>query len=222
MANRSYLYSIDFDRTKGERKEGEKILGLSESPYSIPLSYKILVSQDSKISNSINWNYEHPIAIQGNFEKGKNRLFNFLINLQNEKLFDNTELEKQIHQTREFLNGHQLQNIILECGEIFEMEDKKLEVQNNELFNQDVKNIENHINESLIDFRKMKIKIENLKKELIDLSKPKRFLSKLYSSDNSTKVYELEFEIISTEKEMWGKLGLNYWSEILYFHFDNK
>ena len=222
MANRSYLYSIDFDRAKGERKAGEKILGLSEYSYSIPLSYKILVSQDSKISKSINWDYEHPIAIQGNYIKGKQRLLDFLMKLQSENLFETLELEKQINETRTFLNSHQLENIILECGEIYEMGDGELEDQNKELFDEDIVKIESQITEYLNDFRSMNETVQNLKNEISDLSKPKGFLSKLFSSDNSTKIKELEKKIINIEQEKWNMLGVNYWSDILYFHFDNE
>jgi hypothetical protein len=222
MANRSYLYSIDFDRTKGERKAGEKILGLSEYSYSIPLSYKILVSQDSKISKSINWDYEHPIAIQGNFIKGKQKLLDFLMKLQSENLFDTLELEKQINETRTFLNSHQLENIILECGEIYEMGDRELEDQNKELFDEDIVKIESQITEYLNDFKSMNETVQNLKNEISDLSKSKGFLSKIFSSDNSTKIKELEKKIINIEQEKWNMLGVNYWSDILYFHFDNE
>jgi hypothetical protein len=222
MANRSYLYSIDFDRTKGERKDGEKIFGLSEYSYSIPLSYKILVSQDSKISNSINWDYEHPIAIQGSFEKGKLKLLDFLEKLQGKNIFDKTELNKQINETKDFLNNHQLQNIILECGEIYEMGDGEIEDQNKDLFEEDILKIESQENEYLNDFKIMNTNIEKLKKEISDLSKPKGFLSKLFSSDNSTKVKELEKKVKNTEQEMWNMLGINYWSDILYFHFENE
>src|SRR5690606_20886133 len=199
MANRSYLYAIDFDRTKGERKEGEKIFGLSEYSYSIPLSYKILVSQESKLSNSINWDYEHPIAIQGDFEKGKQRLIDFLMILQSENLFDKTELEKQINKTKEFLNNHQLQNIILECGEIYDMGDGELEDQNKELFDEDIMNIESQIDEYLNDFRSMNKTIQTLKNEISGFSKPKGFLSKIFSSDNSEKIQELEKKIKNIE-----------------------
>ncbi|TCI93628.1 DUF7822 domain-containing protein [Tenacibaculum sp. M341] len=222
MANRSYLYAIDFDRTKGERKENEKILGLSEYPYSIPLSYKILVSQDSKISNSINWDYEYPIAIQGDFEKGKQRLFDFLNKLQSENLFDKKELEKQIDETKDFLNNHQLQNIILECGEIYEMNDEELEDQNKELFEKDILNIESQMNEYLNGFRSMNKTIETLNNEISGLSKSKGFLSRIFSSDNSEKVQELEKKIKNIEQEKWNMLGVNYWSDILYYHFENE
>ena len=222
MANRSYLYSIDFDRTKGERKTGEKIFGLSEYNYSIPLSYKILVSQDSKISKSINWDYEHPIAVQGDFEKGKNRLLDFLKELQGENLFDNQELQKQITETQIFLNNHQLKYIILECGEIYEMGDGELEDQNKVLFDKDIAKIENHIKEYLSEFRSMNETVQSLKNEISDLSKPKGFISKIFSSDNSTKIQELEKKIKNIEQENWNMLGINYWSDILYFHFDNE
>lgn len=138
MANRSYLYAIDYDRTKGERKTGEKIYGLSESSYSIPISYKILVSQEPKISHSINWFYEHPIAIQGNFEKGEQKLIDFLELIKRKGVFDKEELENKITETKKFLDKNKLKNIILECGEIYELGNGELEDQNNELFKQDI------------------------------------------------------------------------------------
>ena len=222
MANRSYLYSIDFDATKGERKNGEKIFGLSEFAYYIPLSFKILVSQDAQVSNSIIWDNEHPIAIQGNFEKGKRKLLDFLAQLQNKKFFNRTELNKQITETLEFLNSHQLQNIILENGEIYDMLEKKIEDQNKQFFKEEIINIDRQIDEYFNHFETMSADIENLKKEISDLSRPKGFLPKLLSSYNSVKVQALEEKVKDINLEMWNMLGINYWSDILYFHFDNE
>lgn len=101
MANRSYLYAIDFDRRQKER-DNKKIFGLSECNYTIPLAYKTLVSQDSKISHSINWDYEYPIAIQGDFEKGKQKLMIFLDQLSKSELFDSSELRKKQKQRNLF------------------------------------------------------------------------------------------------------------------------
>jgi len=222
MANRSYLYSIDFNATKGERKNGEKIFGLSEYAYYIPLSFKILVSQDAQVSNSIIWDNEHPIAIQGNFEKGKRKLLDFLAQLQNKKFFNRTELNKQITETLEFLNSHQLQNIILENGEIYDMLEKKIEDQNKQFFKEEIMNIDSQIDIYLNQFETMSANIKILKKEISDLSKPKGFLSNLLSAYNSVKVEALEKKIKDINLEMWNMLGINSWSDILYFDFDNE
>ena len=222
MANRSYLYAVDFDRTKGKRKEEEKIFGLSEYPYSIPLSFKILVSQSPKASHSIIWEYEYPIAIQGNFERGKQRLVDFLSNLSNENIFEKNELDKQTAATVEFLNKHKLENIFLECGEIYEMGNDELGEQNNTLFEEEILKIEEKIEEYTNDFKRMKFNISKIKSEITELSKPRGFLSKLFSSDNAQKIIELEEKVKNEEQEMWNILGINYWSDVLYWHFDNK
>jgi len=220
MANRSYLYSLDFDRTKGKREKGEKIFGLSEYPYSIPLSYKILVSQDSKNSHSINWDYEHPIAIQGNFEKGRQKLVDFLSKLSNENIFDKGELERQVSETKKFLDEHKLENIILECGEIYEMGNEKLEEQNRKLFEEEILKIDEKLEEAIADFKQEKINILNLRSEIIELSKPRSFFQKLFSSDKTAEIQKLEEKVKNKEQEMWNALGINFWSEILYFHFE--
>jgi len=222
MANRSYLYAIDFDRAKGKRKDEEKIFGLSEYSYSIPLSFKILVSQSPKISHSIIWEYEHPIAIQGNFERGKKRLVDFLNNLSNENIFEKSELQKQIAETIDFLSKHKLENIFLECGEIYEMGNDELEEQNKAFLEEDILKIEQKIEEYMNDFRKMKSNISKIKSEITELSKPKSSLTKLFSPDNSPKIRELEEKVKNEEQEMWNILGINYWSDILYWHFENK
>ena len=222
MANRSYLYAIDFDRAKGKRKDEEKIFGLSEYSYSIPLSFKILVSQSPKISHSIIWEYEHPIAIQGNFERGEKRFVDFLNNLSNENIFEKSELQKQIAETIDFLSKHKLENIFLECGEIYEMGNDELEEQNKAFLEEDILKIEQKIEEYMNDFRKMKSNISKIKSEITELSKPKSSLTKLFSPDNSPKIRELEEKVKNEEQEMWNILGINYWSDILYWHFENK
>jgi hypothetical protein len=222
MANRSYLYALGFDRTKGKREKGEKIFGLSEYPYSIPLSYKILVSQDSKNSHSNNWDYEHPIAIQGNFEKGRQKLVDFLSKLSNENIFDKSELEKQISETKEFLDKHKLENIILECGEIYEMGDEELEEQNRKLFEEEILKIDEKLEEAIADFKQEKINILNLRSEIVELSKPRSSFQELFSSDKTSEIQKLEEQVKNKEQEMWNTLGINYWSDILYFHFENE
>ena len=63
MANRSYLYNIDFNTFERPKTDEDIILSVSEYAYEIPLVYKILVSINPVSTKSILWDYEHPIAI---------------------------------------------------------------------------------------------------------------------------------------------------------------
>ncbi len=193
MANRSYLYAIDFDRTSGSRKEGEKIFGLSECEYATPLSYLILVSQNSVVSKSINWDNEQPIAIQGSFSEGFVKLLEFLERLQVEEIFDKVELEKQIEKTKRFLEEHKLEKIILENAEIYDMEEEKMEVQNQKLFDK-ILNIDKWIEKYIAHFKKMN---EEIAKE---------------KDENNIK---------EIKHDMWDTLGINNWSDVLNYHFEN-
>ena len=221
MSNRSYLYAIDFDRTKGERQSGEKIHGLSEFPYAIPLVFKILVSQDAVIAHSINWDYEHPIAIQGNFEKGEQKLYDFLNKLQNENIFNKEELDIQIAATKEFLNSHRLKNIILECGEIYELGDDEIEIQNKEVYEQDILNIDNQIQDFINELKEMKQSLEKLNSEIKAPSKLLGLLTNFNPMDHKAKNQELELKINNIKQSMWDILSINNWSDILYYDFDN-
>jgi len=222
MANRSYLYALDFDRTKGAREKGEKIWSLSEYSYGIPLAYKILVSQGSKISHSIIWEYEHPIAIQGDFEKGEQKLLEFLSRLSNENIFDKDELERQISDTKKYLHEHKLEHIILECGEIFEMEDGELEEKNKKLFEEEILKIDEKMDEAMVYFKQEKVNILKLQLEITELSKPQGFLKRIFFGDKTLDIKKMEEEIEKKEQEMWNMLGINFWVDVLYYQFENE
>lgn len=219
MANRSYLYSISFDKTTEDRQENDKIVDLSEYSYNIPISYKILVSQDTKLSHSIIWDYENPIAIQGNFQKGKQKLFLFLEKLKNENIFDSEELEKYITDTKTFIENNELENVILECGEIYEMNDEDLEIQNQQLFDE-IYNINNTIDNLLNELKSAKLSLEKMYVERENLSNPS-FFSKIFSS-NKSRTEELDKNIEITKNNMWWSLGIDYWSNILYYDFSDE
>lgn len=219
MANRSYLYSISFDKTTEDRQENDKIVDLSEYSYNIPISYKILVSQDTKLSHSIIWDYEKPIAIQGNFQKGKQKLFLFLEKLKNENIFDSEELEKYITDTKTFIEDNELENVILECGEIYEMNDEDLEIQNQQLFDE-IYNINNTIDNLLNELKSTKLSLEKMYVEREKLSNPS-FFSKIFSS-NKSRTEELDKNIEITKNNMWWSLGIDYWSNILYYDFSDE
>ena len=198
MANRSYLYSIDFDRTLEPRSENKKVCGLSEWAYDIPLSYKILVSQNTKISPSIVFEYTEPIAIIGDFYKGREKLFLFLDELLKADLIDKDELKTQIQEAKEYLYDakHENKYIILECGEIYEMGGEALEEQNRILYEKEILKIDETI----------KAFIEEIQKP------PKQTKDELAQF---ARKHELTMEqAINVEK--LNLLGICFWDEILW------
>lgn len=213
MANRSYLYSIDFDSTKKDNKEG-KAIGLSEYAYAIPLSYMILVSQDTKLSNSIIWEYENPIALVGDFEKGEKRLFALLDILLKKGIFNRDLLEKARAETKEFLDTHKSKYILLECGEIFEMDDEDIVTQNEDLY----ENLEMNIKEEVDLLVDLQEDINVIDAKIAKLSKPKNFLVKLFSKNSLDKIKLLEEEKKEIENEMWQILGIDNWTDVLYYN----
>ena len=53
MANRSYLYNIDFNTFERPKTDEDIILSVSEYAYEIPLVYKVLVSINLTSTKSI-------------------------------------------------------------------------------------------------------------------------------------------------------------------------
>lgn len=201
MANRSYLYSIDFDSTIEKRSDDKKIIGLSEWAYMIPLAYKILVSQNSKLSESIIFGYDKPIAIIGDFHKGREKLFLFLDELLKTDLLDKQELEAQINATKEYLYDTKNENkyIILECGEIYDMDSEALEEQNKKLYENEIIKIDEAIKTFITEIQTPKT-TEDEKTRLAILARRHNM-----SVD----------QIINTEK--LDLLGIGYWSDVLYY-----
>ena len=150
MANRSYLYSTGQD----------KVLGISERDYDIPLTYKILVSQDAKIARSIIWDDSGPIAVQGDFVKGRQRLYDFLDALIKEDIFNESELAGHIANAKTFLDSPDNAGAFfhLENGEIYEMadEDEELEAQNRAFFENEILKIDDTIEAALAGLRESK------------------------------------------------------------------
>lgn len=186
MSNRSYLFSMP------------KKCGISNFSYDIPLSYKILVSQDASIVKSIIWNIPELIAIQGSFIKGRQKLYSFFDELLNLNMLDNFLLLKKINNTKEFLDSHDIQGDFfhLENGEIYDMNDFDLETQNNIFFENEILKIDKIIESTLKELNELKQKL-NLK------SKP--------SKDSEQE------QMINDLTNMWNILGLDSWDRNLYY-----
>lgn len=85
MANRSYLYSIG-NRPESCEDRPETISGLSEWPYAVPFSYRVLMSGDPRLCASLisdGFEDDPPerrtrlYAISGDFDTGHARLTRF-------------------------------------------------------------------------------------------------------------------------------------------------
>ncbi len=216
MANRSYLYAINFDNTTEDlQKKDRKIVGLSEYAYDIPLSYKILVSQDTALAYSIIWEYEKPIAIQGDFEKGKEKLFHFLDNLLAKSIFEQDILEKEIKETKMFLNKHKSKYILLECGEIFEMGNVEVSIQNKDFY----KKLHCEIEEDIRILEELQSDIDKINLKINTLSNS--FLSKLFKKNNNLEIKNLKEEREKIKTDIWRILGIDNWTTILFYDFSN-
>ncbi|MCL2534013.1 MAG: hypothetical protein FWE39_07600 [Nocardiaceae bacterium] len=120
MANRSYLYTASFDAA-------ERVSGISEWPYAIPLVYRILVSVDPSPCRSLIWtDHLDPIAVSGRCGPGIDRLERFLSRIEH------PEIGPLADEAMTFLREHTEPDgrFVLECGEIFAMDDEPLGDQN--------------------------------------------------------------------------------------------
>lgn len=218
MANRSYLFLLNFDRTTRKKEESDKILGLSEYSYTIPVSYKILLSQECKLTDSILWDYEHPISIIGNFQKGREKLILFLSELREKSYYAPQLLDKLISETVDFLNkGTNIgEYTYLEAGEVFEMGNDTIEIQNKQLFDE-ISNFEN-LKKNFFNL------IESKNNELVQLrnslsaNEKKGFFLSIFNL-KKVNIEEVNNKIENIEREKNALLGIDNWSNALYYSF---
>lgn len=98
MANRAYLYSAN--------KELNKFRDVSEWANEIPLFYKIILGSETGISTSKIWNFELPIVITANFQKGLNKLYDFLDYLQTQPHLDAEAIQSYKQETKDFFEKY--------------------------------------------------------------------------------------------------------------------
>jgi len=128
VANRSYLYTTSFAPDgDAPRTPADRVSGISEWPYAIPLVFRILVSADPRPCRSLIWtDHPDPIAISGRCAPGIDRLGRFLARI------DHPSLGSSADDAMNFLREHTEPDgwFVLECGEIFDMDDEPLGDQN--------------------------------------------------------------------------------------------
>lgn len=125
MANRSYLYSIS-NRPESYQDRPETISGLSEWPYAIPFSFRVLMSGDPRLCASLiadGLEDDEPgkptrlHAISGEFDAGHARLTKFLTAARAAGATA-TELCAAIDTTLAFLDTHRDRYVLLETVEL--------------------------------------------------------------------------------------------------------
>ncbi len=188
MANRSYLYALNGVPALNVPIDALEVTGISEFNYSIPLVYRLLVSSDPMACQSLIWGEAGQIGIIGSYGGGVERLRTFLQRLEH------PVAAPLVSATLDFLalEGNRRSHFLLEAGEIFEMSDEPLQLQNEEL---------------LAEIAQLDPTLEPLP-VFSDAKKPTSWIGRLLAPPPEA----LERPLL--------EIGLGYWSNVLYFDFD--
>ncbi|MBZ9556783.1 MULTISPECIES: hypothetical protein [unclassified Modicisalibacter] len=196
MANRSYLYTTNHLPESPEWEEVRDLHGISEWNYDIPIAFKLLLAGDPMAVNSSIWETPEKIAIAGDFKAGLATLNNYLSRLP-------PEAEALVNETKSFLSksSNERKYFILECGEIFDMEEGSLEAKNLALI-EEIKSIGNEVDALAVP-------------EPITPEEPQvGLLGKLLGRKQELPKHD-------PLQPFYG-LGLGNWSNILYFQFGDE
>jgi hypothetical protein len=167
-------------------------VGISEWPYDIPLVFKILVSGNSRACQSALWSPE-PVAIAGDYDQGVARLFEFLDRI------DEPDLAPLREEAHAFLTAEENKSryFLLECGEIFEMGDAPIDMQNNRL---------------LAEIQKLESEMESALAKLSSncriKPRPVSFLARMLG---------VKPTVAKSPTELICELGLGFWDNVLFY-----
>ncbi len=127
---------------------------VSEIRSEVPLFFKILLGVNTKLANSIIWDYEHPIAISADFSAGLAKLDAFYEYLKTQSNIDAEKINEFQKVTREFFEKNperKLDLFFMEGGEVYDLvafEDYTIEKENEYIYLLSMQ-ISNDINEIL-------------------------------------------------------------------------
>ncbi|MCW5233079.1 DUF7822 domain-containing protein [Verminephrobacter eiseniae] len=194
MANRSYLYASNVVPGPDVKAQAHTVAGISEWNYDIPIVYKLLLSGNPRPCRSFIWNTPHDIALVGGYAPGVERLTAFLNRI------DLPAARPLIEETLGFLAdaGNIKQYFILECGEIFEMGDDPMQVQNARLL-EEIKNLDAAVEQVLGSLRPAK-------------PSPWSVIARLFGA-KPPPTAEDPLQVVRD-------LGLGNWSNVLYHELD--
>jgi hypothetical protein len=197
MANRSYLYTI--------RKENSKVNGICECNYDIPLIFKILVSDNTQMIPSKIFQNNEFIALQGDFQNGKIKLYHFLDKLLSNYESSIDDLVSKVENTKNFFETIIAEYFYLDCAEIYDMHTAPLEEQNKKLFNE-INNIH--------------IEIEKFYKNLDDVIMEYTNLKNSFPNKGlflNTRKEKAKQELKQVKRKIDNMLFLDYWTNTLYY-----
>lgn len=126
MANRSYLYSIS-NQPSSYYDRPDIANGLSEWSYAIPMTYRILMSGNPKLCESLLYHgYDHEeerektpfYALTSDFDIGFARLKKFFTSIEPLFLENGYDASKEIKEALEFLEQHKQPFLLLETIEL--------------------------------------------------------------------------------------------------------
>ncbi|WP_445365696.1 hypothetical protein ACJJJB_02700 [Microbulbifer sp. ANSA001] len=217
MANRSYLYSLS-NQPKSYSDRPDTISGLSEWPYNIPFTYRVLMSGNPKLCASLvsdGFDNDSPdnktqlYAISSDFETGFARLKKFIEVLRViGKEIDGLQ-ESMLNETLEFLEEHKDSYLLLETIELDCMDESEEAV------------LRGYVEGEISACREAGSAIDALPEDpevaagiVINAAKNK-------SEAAPSAFYGLQFNDKFDDIESEPPLGL-YWSDILYYELENK
>jgi len=128
MANRSYLYASDHLPGSPEWETKHELHGIAEWNYDIPLTFKLLLSGNPRPVKSSIWDTEEKIALAGDAQIGLQHLQAYLARLPPQAAGLAADAQEWLSRP-----SNVRRYFLLECGEIFEMEDEDVTAQNLEL-----------------------------------------------------------------------------------------
>jgi len=126
VANRSYLYATDVPPGGGDDGQDRELVGISEWNYDVPIVFKLLLSGSPKTCRSAVWDMDEEIALAGDYDAGVANLEAFLARITL------PEAQPLIEEARAFLHdpAHRRRYFLLECGELYDMDEDPFEEQN--------------------------------------------------------------------------------------------
>jgi len=206
MANRSYLYSTQHAPEAGAKTSARKMVGIAEWDYDIPLVFKILLSAHPRTCASSIWRNADEIALMGDYDGGVKNLQGFLSKIQI------PAAQALIAEAIAFLQRPENRGkyLVLECGEIFDMEETPLLEQNLALLEQ-VKDLRVEMDRAL----------QSLVPPPVLTPPPRGFLSRIFRRAREP-LPGTERTSACNGLEPVQSLGLGNWSNNLYFDLTSR
>ncbi len=178
---------------------------MGEYPYKIPYAFRVLAAYENRVTDSDL--YDKAVGIKANFNKGKKGLYDLLdFLILSDQIKGREEFRLEVLKTKEFLDAIDAEEILLENGEVYALHTDK---EGNYL---DTGGLERTNAYAREDYQWLGEDIENLKNFKITADQ----LFKT-TDERFLKLYGWIIDLKDNWKE---QLGLDAWTGILYFQFN--